>query len=702
MKKSILLVLILAVICSVFNTVFATNVHLSQEPVSYDPKIQPGEMNIYTVGHAFEWGTPYEIVNSFLKQNSKLKWHDASSDSIYVSIQEANEHYHFYFQDNKLSEIFLIHTSKNYADIPAYTNEFIAANNISDLDTFAGNDELNLYAEKNPGAVLAADENTAYCVFFHKAEENSNSSHYAALILQDRSYADQNSNSNAEESKEEQTELNLFPNIDPAGFGKENFGYAFDWGTDYDTVKNFLSQTSGYDITANTDKISVRSSSDTYDPDSFSERYVFEFNDGKLDSISGSFYSMLMSRSNLPQIADELIYSYNLQELPAYTENERMNSAAGDANANFIISDDYTIYGIFNVIETGKRLNHVDFIFTDKNKAENGISSIDAGIGRPGKDYSKVDDSTAINVSNPLENLEPNFSPADFNNAVFGYAFDWGTDYDTVLNFLSQLSGYEMEKGISYISIRTTDIYTAPVFYKFEFSNGKLSAVSGSIGTMCMGNSALASLASITEDLKSIYGLKNREPYTKNGKMNAQAHNADTSFIVADNYTIYGLFYSVQSGNILSSVDFIFADKYKSETGVSSADAGIERPWEETFESLAVDSTEPAEASIDKTETVGSASAGDSEAVLIGDCKYGSYLTKGDKAEVVNVSALRMYRTPNNYQIEGLNAFPGKEISIISEPQCVNGVIWWEINFLGYIGWAAEMNADGVYYLEKR
>ena len=86
----------------------------------------------------------------------------------------------------------------------------------------------------------------------------------------------------------------------------------------------------------------------------------------------------------------------------------------------------------------------------------------------------------------------------------------------------------------------------------------------------------------------------------------------------------------------------------------------------------------------------------------VGDCKYGTYLTAGDKAEIINVQAVRMFEKPGDSPIQGLNAFPGKEFTIIDGPMCMNGLVWWKINFLGYIGWASETDTDGLYYMEKR
>ena len=293
-------------------------------------------------------------------------------------------------------------------------------------------------------------------------------------------------------------------------------------------------------------------------------------------------------------------------------------------------------------------------------------------------------------------NLEPNIAPAEFSNLVFGYAFDWGTSYETVLDFLSQLSGYELDKRNSYIGLRTADNHSAPEYYQFLFSDGKLTTITGSIYTLYMGSSAEPSLESIANTLKAVYGLQNLETYTRNDKMNAKASETNTSLIVADDYTIYGLFNMLRTDNKLSYVDFTLADRHQSETGISSADAGIASPWKEALGK----SSETYENASEVQETASMTASG--ETIRVGNCRYGTRLSLGDKAEIINVEGLRMYEKPNDAPIEGLYAFPEREFSIIDGPICVDESIWWKIDFLGYIGWAREMNFDGLYYMEKR
>lgn len=392
------------------------------------------------------------------------------------------------------------------------------------------------------------------------------------------------------------------------------------------------------------------------------------------------------SNADLPGLMERFISEYNILELEEYTGSDKLNKRAENNPGTLIAADKDTVYCIYTheVDENEKYIHYAELILQDRSYTEQSSESV---VTTSAEEKAKL-------------NLEPNISPADFNNDVFGYAFDWGTDYNTVLDFVSQLSGFEIKKGSSYISISTTNFYSAPEVYKFEFSNGKLSAVSGSLYTMYMGSSAQAGLTNIADTLKGIYGLKDLAPYTKNGRMNAQSHTANSSFIVADDYTIYGLFNIIKSGNSLSCVDFIFADKHESETGINSADAGIMRPWGESTESQKADTTQPSESAGDKTEAANPSSA--NKTTQVSSCRYSSHLTPGDKAEIINVTALRMYNRPGADQIEGLYAFPEKEFTITDGPQCMNGTVWWRINFLGYSGWAAEMDAEGSYYMQKK
>ncbi len=300
---------------------------------------------------------------------------------------------------------------------------------------------------------------------------------------------------------------------------------------------------------------------------------------------------------------------------------------------------------------------------------------------------------------------DPDVAPADMNISAFKEAFYWGIDYDTVLDYLSQLPGFELMKYPSAISIHTTNTGTLapPEMYTFEFSNGKLTTISGSLYTLCMGGWMPDRLQSIADTLKLIFDLEGLDAYTENSRMNTAANEVRVSSIVADDYTIYGLFNNEQTGSWLSSVDFIFTDKHYFETGVNSADAGISKPEkkeEDGEHGSAAASGNPNETL--NESAAASAPVSSREARQVGNCKYGTYLNLGDKAEIVNVGGVRMYQRPDTNPIDGVTAFQGKEFTVTDGPQCVNGVVWWEINFLGYSGWAAEMNAGGTYYMENR
>ncbi|MBR6089587.1 MAG: hypothetical protein IKP86_06615 [Anaerolineaceae bacterium] len=80
-------------------------------------------------------------------------------------------------------------------------------------------------------------------------------------------------------------------------------------------------------------------------------------------------------------------------------------------------------------------------------------------------------------------------------------------------------------------------------------------------------------------------------------------------------------------------------------------------------------------------------------------CSMKSHLSVGDHAEVRIQVGLKMRKDPAGKET-GVQAFPGRDVKIIGGPECVNGVVWWEIEFLGYTGWSME-GKDGTYYLGK-
>ena len=83
----------------------------------------------------------------------------------------------------------------------------------------------------------------------------------------------------------------------------------------------------------------------------------------------------------------------------------------------------------------------------------------------------------------------------------------------------------------------------------------------------------------------------------------------------------------------------------------------------------------------------------------IANCWMKTYLNPGDHAEVAINTGLKLRKTPSG-QETGVQAFAGKDVKILNGPVCENGVVWVEIDFLGYRGWCME-GKDGTYYLRK-
>ena len=83
----------------------------------------------------------------------------------------------------------------------------------------------------------------------------------------------------------------------------------------------------------------------------------------------------------------------------------------------------------------------------------------------------------------------------------------------------------------------------------------------------------------------------------------------------------------------------------------------------------------------------------------IDSCRMKSYLKPGDHAEVVTELGLKLRKKPAGSET-GVQAFKGKDVKILDGPTCVNGYVWFEIDFLGYRGWCME-GKDGMYYLHK-
>ena len=80
-------------------------------------------------------------------------------------------------------------------------------------------------------------------------------------------------------------------------------------------------------------------------------------------------------------------------------------------------------------------------------------------------------------------------------------------------------------------------------------------------------------------------------------------------------------------------------------------------------------------------------------------CGMKSYLNPGDHAEVAINTGLKMRKKPAGAET-GIQAFAGKDVKIMDGPVCVNGVVWFDVDFLGYRGWCME-GQNGTYYLTK-
>ena len=90
----------------------------------------------------------------------------------------------------------------------------------------------------------------------------------------------------------------------------------------------------------------------------------------------------------------------------------------------------------------------------------------------------------------------------------------------------------------------------------------------------------------------------------------------------------------------------------------------------------------------------------DMEGMRIENCKMLYYLVPENHAEIINTTGLKLHREPAGEEIKGLQAFPGKDITILDGPVYKDGKVWFEIDFLGHKGWAME-GVKGVYYLRK-
>lgn len=287
----------------------------------------------------------------------------------------------------------------------------------------------------------------------------------------------------------------------------------------------------------------------------------------------------------------------------------------------------------------------------------------------------------------------PNIRPAEFSIETAGDAFDWGTDYQTVHDFISQIPSFEITnelEGMLEIMRRNP----SPETYTFSFKSNKLYKITAKIYSMWMGG---GDLPTIVGKLKKAYGLNDTSVYTESNKLNKSAENANASFIAADDYTVYAFLSIVESGNRLSHVDAEFYDRNMLENNIISADAGIVRPGKDQNQDQSSDT-----GAVESTEGDKPAAFDFSDSQQVGNCRYGTHFSLGEKGEIVNTTALRMYNKANGMTKEGIQAFPGKEFTTTDGPVCVDGAIWWEINFLGYLGWVTEVNGQGTYYMEKK
>ena len=98
----------------------------------------------------------------------------------------------------------------------------------------------------------------------------------------------------------------------------------------------------------------------------------------------------------------------------------------------------------------------------------------------------------------------------------------------------------------------------------------------------------------------------------------------------------------------------------------------------------------------------GSSAQKSSGSQTAGNCRT-SHLELGDSAVVINVNALAMFNKPNGSRTDLPQPYKdGPAVKLTDGPKCINGIIWWEVNFLGFHGWITEMGSDGTYYLQKQ
>ena len=268
--------------------------------------------------------------------------------------------------------------------------------------------------------------------------------------------------------------------------------------------------------------------------------------------------------------------------------------------------------------------------------------------------------------------LEPKIRPQDFGMYTFASAFDWGTDYDTVLNFFAEVPDYDIKVNLFDEQIKASYRKSYMRDYLFTFHEGKLYKCEAKIFSILLYNNYELEL--ISEDLKNTYNLFNLRNYASDfEELQFESENSDSSEIVADKTTIYSIFTHNANANVLGHTDMITIDRNYAETGISL---------------------------IDKIKADTEAFNARDE-VFVDACKYPTKLQIGDTVEVINTTAAQLYYKPIGAIMLGTYAYPDVDITITNGPVCANNSIWWEISFLGYTAWLVEIDTNGISYLQK-
>ncbi|HLV35325.1 MAG TPA: SH3 domain-containing protein [Spirillospora sp.] len=96
----------------------------------------------------------------------------------------------------------------------------------------------------------------------------------------------------------------------------------------------------------------------------------------------------------------------------------------------------------------------------------------------------------------------------------------------------------------------------------------------------------------------------------------------------------------------------------------------------------------------------GAASASDAEATTV--CSQPTRLTVGSVGRVTTYPSLpnRLRAQPSFFGQIIASIPAGGQFSILNGPHCESGLLWWQVNYSGLIGWTAEGNGYNTYYLE--